>query len=67
MAYIVQADVPGSDDGASISLGDRVADDFDTCIAFAQPPNGCRKCGLARIYTPDELAVIVADKSTTPP
>jgi hypothetical protein len=42
MAYIVQANVPGSDDAASISLGDKIIGD-------------------ARIYTPEELALIVAD------
>jgi hypothetical protein len=65
MAYIVQANVPGRDDAASISLGDRQAALAASLRWLNEGYTGVQIIGDARIYTPEELALIVADKNPT--
>jgi hypothetical protein len=59
MAYIVQANVPGSDDAASISLGDRQAALAAALRWLSEGYTGVKIIGDGRIYTPAEIAKIV--------
>jgi hypothetical protein len=64
MAYIVQANVPGSDDAASISVGDR-QDALAAALRWlSESYTGVKIIGDARIYTLEELALIVADNQS---
>jgi hypothetical protein len=57
MAYIVQAHVPGKDDAASISLGDRQAALAAALRWLSEGYTGVKIIGDARVYTPEELAL----------
>jgi hypothetical protein len=59
MAYIVQPDVPARDVAASISLGDRQAALAVALQWLNEGYTGIKIIGDARIYTPEELAMIV--------
>jgi hypothetical protein len=61
LAYIVQANVPGSDDAASISLGDRQAALAAALRWLSEGYTGVKIIGDARIYKPEELALILTD------
>ena len=62
MAYIVQANVPGSDDAASISLGDRQSALAAALRWLSEGYTAVKIIGDGHIYTPDELALIVQSK-----
>ena len=62
MAYIVQANVPGSDDATSISLADRQAALAAALRWLDQGYTGVKIIGDGRLYTPEELAMKLQDK-----
>jgi hypothetical protein len=64
MAYIVQANVPGSDEAASISLVDRHAALAAALRWLAQGYTGVKIIGDGRLHTPEELAMKLQDKPT---
>jgi hypothetical protein len=65
MAYIVQANVPDRDDAAAISLRDRQAALAAALRWLSEGYTGVKIIGDGRIYTPEQLALIVADKNPT--
>ena len=64
MAYIVQANVPGSDDTTSISLVDRQAALAAALRWLHEGYTGVKIIGDGRLYTPEELAMKLQDKPT---